>query len=529
MLCWWASNHVVVVVAAASNSATAASASNTDTGTANTANAVEGGNHHKKEPWLFLFAGQSNMIGHSNYPSTELPTYLFDTFFNHTLADQPPSLDGLTDVLMEEYSKKFVYNHTYYAELQAQQLHQLVYQNQRLGNPRQLKEPHPNAQCYFSDPSDNDDDDNNNNNNSNQLPGTQNKVVPLQPNANCGNSYGHELAFAHAMTTSGAIPHDQPFQIIKVAADKRELPDGQLELNEDWDQNDGKYGQYLLQEIRSHANQGKYVGFVWHQGENDCFVRNNHIPYSTKLEALITSVRQELYNANTNRKTTSGGSSGEWKSYEEVPVAIMSLSLWPKHEHREGIAQAQVDFVNQDGGHSVVVPIQHLGPHGYLDAVDLLISGERLASYFSPLIQVPEEKDSKTTVSVVLVLFFLCGCGCGGWWLLPTWCRLRWRYWCKRLRLRSDEEEMSFMDSLPMTGSLFKDNFENIFPTAPPQFMFRHSDDAERIGLSLVDLSPFKDIFEDEAEEALPKEPSKSTFRYSDDSVKKRINLNLTV
>jgi len=342
------------------------------------------GNHVvkcEKEPWLFLFAGQSNMIGHSNDKSSvtndsRLQTILFNNFLHHQDGDFPDSPDALANRLLafyDRYLNDTQYNHTFYAEHQAQELYDLVYTDQLLGVPSKLKESHPTAECYFLNPD-------------HEVRGTDSKFVPLQPDAGCGSSFGHELAFAHAMTTSGAIPPDQPFKIIKVAV-------GGTELYKDWSHGHGTYWMDLRDTIRSQKGHGKFVGFVWHQGENDCFTamksdgqEDTTLTYKTNLTAFTAAVRKEIHKANTHGAKTRNGNGDGWKT---IPLAIMSLHAWPKSQYRNRVELAQAEFVNHDnvdGEHSVFVPIQDLGPHYHLDAAGLLISGTRLASHFAPLL-----------------------------------------------------------------------------------------------------------------------------------------------
>jgi len=300
---------------------------------------------------LFLFSGQSNMIGHSSdYYSIErndrLQTDIFNLLGNGTEKD-----------LSIRLQQAFAYSHpegdynVNVADYQAR----LVTELYNRGLLENLQEPHEHAKCYFKDPS-------------HQSKG-QPKPSPVSPTINCGASFGHELVFSH--TLSKTILKNTTFTVGKVAV-------GGTEIYKDWYPGTGTYWNNLNDTI--HDNPGDWRGFAWHQGANDCF-RNTETADKSKsylgnLTQFIAAVRSEIASVNPTRFTDPS----------DVPVAIFELGYWPHNIYRERVVHAQQTFVAKDAN-AVLIKLDDLFSHYHFDPVALMISGFRLARALTPLLE----------------------------------------------------------------------------------------------------------------------------------------------
>lgn len=76
--------------------------------------------------------------------------------------------------------------------------------------------------------------------------------------ANCGNSFGHELTFGRALEL-GMGYQTEFFEMIKSAV-------GGTEIYRHWYPEHGEYWPQLRQTIRDGSSNGNWKAFVWHQG-----------------------------------------------------------------------------------------------------------------------------------------------------------------------------------------------------------------------------------------------------------------------
>lgn len=218
-----------------------------------------------------------------------------------------------------------------------------------------ITEPHKHSKCYFEDPS-------------HLSCFGQRNPTPISPSSRCGCSFGHELVFSH--TLSQTIFNNTNFTVGKVAV-------GGTEIYKDWYPGIGKYWDDLNSTI--HNNPGDWRGFVWHQGENDCFShRSGHDTtpfYLGNLTQFVAAVRTEIARVNPTRFLTPS----------DVPVAIFELGFWPHSQFRERLVKAQQTFVANDAN-SVLIKTDDLCRNYHLEAVSLMITGFRLARALTPLL-----------------------------------------------------------------------------------------------------------------------------------------------
>ena len=255
------------------------------------------------------------------------------------------------------------------------------------------------------------------------------KEIPLSSTSKCGYTYGPELMFEHVlgqkyynhnwndystpieqpvaeastartsiwndmMSSSAAIaatttttetssslqpssPTNQnKFHISKVAV-------GGTEIYKDWFPGVGKYWPDLNFTI--HSSIGKWQGFAWYQGENDCFSfqsqtdpsTGNYIgedtsyTYLSNLTAFVDIVRQEIVDSPSGQHFNNDPT--------QVPVAIFQIGSWPGGDRGDRIREAQSTFVSRDS-RSILIPTSDLAKFYHFDAPSQLIMGSRLAN-----------------------------------------------------------------------------------------------------------------------------------------------------
>lgn len=318
---------------------------------------------------LFLFAGQSNMIGHTTAGKSADRT-LFSNILsivsdkNRTRTRQFRDLSRAINA--SQKSDDFVSN------FEAKQILKLVDKGLMEG----IESPMENAFCFFLEPS-------REINPAAFQPGA-NKVSPF---AGCGNGYGHELMFSRSLSEMSPWK-SQDFTVAKVAQSK-------TELYRDWMPPHGTYWPYLNSTI--HNTPGEWKAFVWHQGQQDVLGKNaskTSSEYAVNLKFFVAAVRAEIQSASPN-------------SPRELPVIILEIGYWPggggnlrrgnaasrKKENTAGdrkqfkniIRTAQNKFVENDGN-AAIVKTKDLGRFQHYDAASFLIAGDRIAMALAPLL-----------------------------------------------------------------------------------------------------------------------------------------------
>ena len=257
------------------------------------------------EPML-LFAGQSNMIGHSADGQSLTGDYtLQDYLLSRWLSNPIQRQDYLAEFINNAYVNRKIQHQTDRAAYQAHLVTEMY--NQSIIT-KKWKQKHRHAKCTFLNPKYGSGSD---------VEG-QNETVPVSSDAGCGQSFGHELAFSHSMESWKV-----PYTISKVA-------DGGTEIYKHWFPNVGTHWDALNQTIHNATAEGngEWLGFAWHQGENDCFTSEKYqrgdpkdaedtsFTYLGNLTELIATVRTELFRSNTMRR---------WSNPKEIPVAIFEL------------------------------------------------------------------------------------------------------------------------------------------------------------------------------------------------------------
>ena len=310
---------------------------------------------------LFLFSGQSNMLGHSSDEQSvggtaTLQHYLFENFLKH------PNVGELKQKLKKILIYKKMYDQDDVIENQTTLLMELY--NKKIVGPH-MAENHSSAKCFCRDPS-------------GETKNHPDTPTPMAPFINCGASFGHELAFSHALSSHNPAWKNVPFTAAKVAV-------GGTEIYRDWYPGLGTYWEDLNRTI--HSTPGNWYGFAWHQGENDCFTNKNRddttLTYLGNLTELVSKVRVELFQANKNN-----GGVHLFSDPSDIPVAIFELGFWPGGEFKDRVVSAQNAFVENDGK-AVVIKSDDLNRFYHLDAVSLLITGSRLYDAWSPILPDP--------------------------------------------------------------------------------------------------------------------------------------------
>ena len=245
----------------------------------------------------FLFAGQSNMVGHSMQAKPDLFLELINA-----LKSEGTKAEKISK--MKEQIMKANVSTLYSSANEAK----ILYAMRRfLTKPKILNPTEENALCSFTDPSFMDELD------------CERSVTPTA----CGGKYagigefGPELSFAHSFRTSETKYNGKQIGIIKVAV-------GGTQIQKNWskensgnaeDENNENYWQYIADAIE--ASNGTIAGFVWFQGENDSFDEANYENYLEHLTTFIANVREEIFSSST-----------AFQSARAIPVVIVELGAW---------------------------------------------------------------------------------------------------------------------------------------------------------------------------------------------------------
>lgn len=293
----------------------------------------------------FLFAGQSNMEGHS---SDNMHTMFHDirTIFRKRL-NKTETIHELTSLILSTPHKKSLPS-----QKTARGMASSLYPIKKFIKNRATKE---NAYCSFTEPEDD------------EILDCERLVGPEA----CGyrhTAFGPELMFAHRFPTFDTRFQNRQIGITKVARGGTTIRQW-LKKNQ---QDDDNYWDILKDAI--HATKDTLEAFVWFQGENDAFEHISAKDYYGNLTEFVSDVRNEIYNVTVTKFTQPS----------EIPVIIVEVGTWA-FSLSPGVLQAQRNFVANDSFakkiNTGVTPKEEkmLSPFYHYDAASYLIIGNRIA------------------------------------------------------------------------------------------------------------------------------------------------------
>jgi len=291
---------------------------------------------------VFLFAGQSNMVGHPDHAG-------------NSWAQANDSAGGLTT--------SSLLSHLQQAPVAWSAVESLILQAESATPERALHETNELAAMYEQDPL--------------FYETSGSTCWFVQPTRRwttggsasldnlCGQPWGLEVSFAATF--------DEPHAVIKVAV-------GGTEIDKDWSKPGSNYWNNLVETIqrpldtkihKDCVNPGDcaWQGIVWFQGENDGFALDTAESYHDHLRQLVSDLRQELHKA-----------SPYYDHAYQNPVVIVGMGAWAQSmPYGKVVYQAQADYLREDdyaGG----IPTDDLSSFYHYDAASLLILGHRVAT-----------------------------------------------------------------------------------------------------------------------------------------------------
>ena len=267
----------------------------------------------------FLFAGQSNMIGHSRQAMPKL-------FWKIVMV---LSSSGTKEVHIKKL-KRFL-NRAEGSNPEASEniAKMLYYMKRYLKSSKIYKPTRESSVCSFTDPSES---------------ATIDCEKMVTPGA-CGDRDGHgegefgpELMFAHKFPRKIGKFFRKQIGITKVAVGGTRIRQWMKEYDDTPNDDTPNYWGDLAAAIS--AASGTLEAFVWFQGENDAFSETDSIAwyddiYLADLTQFIDEVREEIYNA---------AEAGKFLTKETIPVIIVELGVWAD-SFNSGVLEAQRAFV----------------------------------------------------------------------------------------------------------------------------------------------------------------------------------------
>ena len=314
----------------------------------------------QQRPSLFAFAGQSNMIGYSTEGSSS------DTTQYQAIMDilQENQLSNVEKELLLERKFLEADEAELYPEASTFQA-QYMLQLQDRGLLQEIDTPIPNAYCSYRGP---------------DLEPVN--ATNVSTKSNCGSEFGSELMFSRSLVSMGYPWNSSDFVVSKVA-------EGGSELYENWTSPEANMWKTLNSTI--HNTEGVWRAFVWHQGENDCFIQEDDedtsLTYETNLTVLINRTRSEMHAATPY-----------YSSALDIPVVIVMVHwpLGPSVAERYGrVVQAQKRVADNDPK-AVFVNTSDLKGSYHMNAGSLFVVGDRIAQQLAPLLT--EEEIGSTPV-----------------------------------------------------------------------------------------------------------------------------------
>jgi len=298
----------------------------------------------------FLFAGQSNMEGHTEEAREGLFTELVNT-----VTSKKSKEAKLRE--MEDYILSAEESTTGSSKAEAKG----VYNLRRIIKKKNFtKKKYKKAVCSWT----------------NQANGAKLDCErPVSPTA-CGDNYGPELMFSHIFPKKKSPLKKKRIGIIKVAQGGTEIYKHWMKVNDGEDEN---FWQTLVDAIE--ASKGSIEGFVWFQGENDSFADWNRNNYLDNLTTFIGDVRNKIHKSSSN-----------FDSPSDVPVIIVELGNWIYLDIDQAVINAQRTFVKNTANTALVSsgvhddPDKRLSKFYHFNAASQLIIGDRVAKAMAKLL-----------------------------------------------------------------------------------------------------------------------------------------------
>ena len=188
----------------------------------------------------------------------------------------------------------------------------------------------------------------------------------LSPYAGCGNIFGPELMFGHTLHSS--FP-DKPFRIVKIAG-------GGTLIKEHWSKESGTIWPELVENLNEKINTTteEWRGIVWFHGENDSLNSTTADLYLSELNKFIADLRQEMYQI----------SPSSFAQPSDIPVIIVGLGCgWTVSNPRRKrfgrtVLDAQQKFAATLANNAAFVPTDDLVCHLHHDDASMLLIGRRV-------------------------------------------------------------------------------------------------------------------------------------------------------
>jgi len=299
----------------------------------------------------FLFAGQSNMVGHSNENFEGLFEDLVQVLNNGKKKNK--QINKMKNLIME----------TEVMNLQtAKNEAKFIYGLKKYMGKDKITKGHKKIVCSFTNP-----------NEQSQLDCER----PVSPDA-CGNSYGPELMFAHAFSKLKGPYRNKKIGIVKVAEGGTEISANWMKGNEGVGKN---HWRFLVDAIK--GAKGSIEAFVWFQGENDSFDEWNKENYLTNLTTFVSDVRDEIFKVSTKN----------FNSASDIPVIIVEMGCWIYCDVDTAVTEAQRAFVENDPKAFIVETggtdneKEQLSKFYHYDSASILIIGYRIAKKLKKILQ----------------------------------------------------------------------------------------------------------------------------------------------
>jgi len=297
----------------------------------------------------FLFAGQSNMEGHTYEARLGLFQELVDTLTSKE--SKTVKLNKMEDYIMLAQAS---------TEGSSKAEAKRMYRLRKIIKKKNFKKPHKKVVCSWTNP----------------LRKTELDCErPVSPTA-CGDNYGPELMFAHVFPKKKSPLKKKRIGIIKVASGGTEIYKHWMKSN---DGEDANFWQTMVDAIT--ASKGSIKAFVWFQGENDSFAAWNKENYLENLTTFIGDVRREIHKSSSN-----------FESPADVPVIIVELGNWIYLDIDEAVINAQRAFVKNTNNTALVNsgvnknPEKRLSKFYHFNAASQLIIGDRVAKAMAKLL-----------------------------------------------------------------------------------------------------------------------------------------------
>ncbi|GFH43800.1 hypothetical protein CTEN210_00273 [Chaetoceros tenuissimus] len=295
----------------------------------------------------FLFAGQSNMEGHS---SDNMNNMFHDIrMIIRKGLNKTETIEELTSLILSTPQKKSVPS-----KRTARGMASSLFTTKKFIKNRSTKE---NAYCSFTEPEED------------EILDCERLVGPEA----CGykhTAFGPELMFAHRFPTFDTMFQNRQIGITKVARGGSTLRQW-MKKNEN-SEDESNYWTVLRDAI--HATKDTLEAFVWFQGENDAWEHISAQDYFGNLTEFVSDVRNEIYNV----------TGAKFSQPSEIPVIIVEVGTWA-FSLSPDVLQAQRNFVANDPFskkvNTGVTPKENkmLSPYYHYDAASYLIIGNRIA------------------------------------------------------------------------------------------------------------------------------------------------------